>query len=209
MNDSSSNRATVVLFAALIVGCGAGRIASDDPSAGGRAKHPHPRASASAMLPDAGEDANSWFADDDFSALDQAIVEDCNLHFSSGFWQSNDRIWSQNVPDRDCSTDTECGDGFCDRGHCAAIWSCDARYGQRCINGIAAPSPGGSEYQICNGICLDGRCRSCTSDEECVKQRGPNFICYPGKYQPLGRQCGLGRLPVDYNRPLPDPPLHR
>ena len=209
MNKSSSGGATLVFFAVMFVGCGTGCIPSDDPSAGGRAKRPQPRPSTSAMLPDVGEAVNSWLADDDFSALDQAIVEDCNLRFSGGFWQSNSRVWSQNVPDRDCTTDSECGDGFCDRGHCGAIWSCETRYGQRCINGIAAPSPGGGENQICEGICLDGRCRSCIADEECIKQRGPDFICAPRSHSTWGRRCSGNVGPVDLNRPLPDPPPHR
>src|SRR5689334_5064863 len=40
------------------------------------------------------------------------------------------RALSQRVPDRACSDDSECGDGFCDRGRCAPIW--EDWYGQRC-----------------------------------------------------------------------------
>ena len=189
MNKSSSGGATLVFFAVMFVGCGTGCIPSDDPSAGGRAKHPQPRASASAMLPDAGEDANSSSADAAFSALERAIANDCEFVPGVGFIHAH--RWSQNVPDQDCTTDSECGDGFCDRGHCAAIWSCTERYGQRCINGRTAPTSELPKLDLCQGICLDGRCRSCISDEECVKERGPNFLCFPRSHPQQGRQCAM------------------
>jgi hypothetical protein len=53
--------------------------------------------------------------------LDKAIFDDCPK-----------RAWSKNVPDRRCTKDDECGDGFCDRDRCAPFWTCDARYGMQC-----------------------------------------------------------------------------
>jgi hypothetical protein len=100
------------------------------------------------------------------------------------------RALSKNVPDRACADDGECGDGFCDRGRCAAIWSWSVRYGQRCVNGKAAHI---SDYvpDECDGICLAGRCRSCVSDAECVKYRRHRYAkCIPTS-DTRGRHCGI------------------
>jgi hypothetical protein len=40
------------------------------------------------------------------------------------------RPWSRNVPKRSCKKDDVCGDGFCDRGRCAAIWTYTGQYGR-------------------------------------------------------------------------------
>lgn len=86
----------------------------------------------------------------DMSPLDKAILEDYPA-----------RPWSKNVPSRGCSKDKECGDGFCDRGRCAAIWTSGISYGQRCkVAGDCA-----AIY-----LCIDGRCRSCVSDAECIDE---------------------------------------
>jgi hypothetical protein len=66
------------------------------------------------------------------------------------------RPWSKNVPNRACTKDKQCGDGLCDRGHCRAIWTCSPRYGWPC-----------KDSRLCEGVCFEGRCRSCVSDEEC------------------------------------------
>jgi len=90
--------------------------------------------------------------------------------------------WSKNVPDRDCTKDAECGDGFCDRGHCAAIHTCWQNLGNRCI------SP-----RICYGICIDGRCRSCVSDEECAQKKRelyPNARPNPDARYAIPSTCG-------------------
>ncbi|MCK6590454.1 MAG: hypothetical protein L6Q76_23060, partial [Polyangiaceae bacterium] len=42
---------------------------------------------------------------------DKAIMDDCPA-----------RAWSKNVPKSRCTKDSECGDGFCDRDHCAPLW---------------------------------------------------------------------------------------
>jgi hypothetical protein len=120
-----------------------------------------------------------------FSPLDIAIASDCfpiyTLHRS--------RPWSRNVPERDCSEDSECGDGHCDRGRCRAIWTCDDRYGQRCIDDQTAPSAR-FEERFCRGICIDGRCRSCVSDQECIDKPGSFDLC--GIHERDGhRGCGV------------------
>jgi hypothetical protein len=48
------------------------------------------------------------------SPLEKEIADDC--FFVSEQGPVLGRSWSQNVPERDCTDDTECGDGFCDRG---------------------------------------------------------------------------------------------
>ena len=106
------------------------------------------------------------------SPLDKTIIDDCPT-----------RAWSKKVPKRRCSNDGECGDGFCDRGRCAAIWSCDADYGQRC------------EKQNQCGVlpCINGRCRSCTSEAECDWKRGrpgeSNVKCRTDVFIAGAREC--------------------
>jgi hypothetical protein len=90
---------------------------------------------------------------------------------------------SENVPDKTCMHDLECGDGFCDRGRCAAIWDFGRTYGQECE---ILPT-----IHQCGGwLCLDGRCRSCVSDEECKSQLGGG-TCEPDDPKEFpGRTCG-------------------
>lgn len=85
-----------------------------------------------------------------FSSLEKSIMDDCPA-----------RVWSKNVSKRQCTKDSECGDGFCDRGRCAALWTCirSTDYARRCER----------EDHCSEHPCTDGRCRSCTSDAECVK----------------------------------------
>ena len=177
---------------------------SDDTPAGGRLAHPPqppPRPVTSVAR---AQDAGLLPPEGSFAPLDQAIADDCGPppRFIMGLPQvPQPRAWSQNVPNRDCTNDGECGDGFCDRGHCAAIWTCNERYGQRCINGRAVP---GHEIQwdLCNGVCLEGRCRSCESDAECVQARGfPEARCMPSQQMSHGRVCL--RIVEPLNRPIP------
>jgi hypothetical protein len=124
-----------------------------------------------------------------FSQLDKEIADDCIFVSEKG--PVLGRAWSQNVPEHDCTNDDECGDGFCDRGRCAAIWTCGERFGQRCVDGKTAPSRG-SESNGCIGLCLNGRCRSCTSDAECVEQYGhSNAECNVGRERSGARRCGI------------------
>jgi len=124
-------------------------------------------------------------------------------------WPDDDypvhRPWSKNVPERDCVDDGECGDGYCDRGHCAAIWNWT--YGRRCIKGKILHTRE-DVTDDCDGICLKGRCRSCISDAECVKKRGdPIAQCVPNKFaSPHRRMCIVdppNQLP---SIPPPGPP---
>lgn len=104
------------------------------------------------------------------SPLDKAIADD----FPS-------KPWSKNVPERACKKDDECGDGFCDRDRCAPIWTWTERYGQRC-----------DASHGCPGLCLDGRCRSCMSDAECVQATGSSAgMCTGPGAAPPGRRCAL------------------
>jgi hypothetical protein len=95
------------------------------------------------------------------------------------------RAWSKNVPDRDCKKDNECGDGICDRGHCSAIITCLMYPGAPCKTDAH-----------CRGLCMEGRCRSCVSDEECQKKEmNPYGACdAPGSHPP-GRSCAYGGPP--------------
>lgn len=105
---------------------------------------------------------------------------------------------SQNVPDRACGDDSECGDGFCDRGRCAPIW--EDWYGQRCTQ----------TCQCGSFLCLEGRCRSCLYHAECGK---PKFVCssYGVTTSKVSFGCGgvLGfrvtQMPPDPVRPPPTP----
>jgi hypothetical protein len=112
------------------------------------------------------------------------------------------RPWSKSVPDRVCTNDNECGDGFCDRGKCAPIWSWTHIYGQKCdalrlYHPSTCPAFGSplvprcDMMPLCGGyLCLDGRCRSCESDNECIELIGlPGAVCTPSGQIAAGRGC--------------------
>ena len=93
--------------------------------------------------------------------------------------------WSQHVPDQTCSKDDECGDGFCDRGRCNAIWTCRVRSGMPCIT-----------HEHCLGssigLCIDGRCRSCKTHDECeAAHPGKGLVCNVHQRPPYPRLCGV------------------
>jgi len=142
----------------------------------------------SSAAPD--QDANLALSVGPLSPLDRAISEMCPP-----------RPLSQNVPERACTKDSECGDGFCDRDHCAAIWTCDQRYGQRCYG------PEHEKTGWCIGLCIEGRCRSCLSNEECIAEFGGGAECNPNPTWGGGHRCGIrfdkpvnlspGRIPPD------------
>ena len=180
-------------------------LSSDDASVGGRVEHPDPRIPASApkanLVPSAqasatpapsehppsSADMNGSSSGFKRSPLDKAILED---HPS--------RPWSKNVPKRNCTDDGECGDGFCDRGRCAAIWTWNATYGQRCEND-----------QWCGDRpCIDGRCRSCVSVAECKSFNLQDAECTPDPWVPGSHEChgviGSGGFTV-----VPGPPPQR
>jgi len=125
------------------------------------------------------------------SPLEKAIMDDCPM-----------RAWSQHVPKRQCKKDSECGDGFCDRGRCAAIWTCASDYGRRCEEDAqCGPRP-----------CIDGRCRSCASEADCDWKLG-RFRqyegCRPDSLITEARLCmrpGLPVPPLSSARHPPPPP---
>ena len=196
LNRTHWRYAFLALAAAGSLICAASCLSGDDAPSGGRVEHPHQRAPIPVTSADGAEDVSHPPPGGPFSPLDQEIADDCPL--TPGAASARPRAWSKNVPDRDCTKDSECGDGFCDRGHCATIWTCHARYGQRCENGRAVRSRWFAGTR-CSGICLEGRCRSCRSDEECVEASGYSGVtCSPVSDWGSGRSCGV--LGPDYGR---------
>lgn len=94
-----------------------------------------------------------------------------------------------------CSTDAECLPGFCDRDICAMLGR--GNYGRaNCTPeppvaptpplppGMLPGPPSASQY--CGAYhCIEGRCRSCRTDDECTK----GSICKPVEGFP-GLRCG-------------------
>jgi hypothetical protein len=182
----------------LAAACGS----NDEAPLGRRAEHPDPRAPRPVSSVNGAVDASHPPPEGPFSPLDKAIAEDCLIEGEDVMLPS--RPWSQSVPDRDCTSDGECGDGFCARGRCAAIWTCAERFGQRCINGEVAPHPR-FKRRRCDGICLEGRCRSCVSDEECIQELGhPDAECERFAGRSGGGTCVIGRLGMTIDRPVPN-----
>jgi hypothetical protein len=92
-----------------------------------------------------------------------------------------------NAAERGCKADQDCPSGFCDRGVCQAP---SGIYGRPCQ---AAPrGPDGlrdSMLSVCGAyLCVDGRCRSCSSDAECRSEVG-SPKCYKLEGEP-GMRCG-------------------
>ena len=102
------------------------------------------------------------------SPLDKAIFDDCPA-----------RAWSKNVPQRRCTKDDECGDGFCDRDRCAPLWTCAIEYSKQCTR----------DDHCGPYLCIDGRCRSCVSDTECKRAGIQDGECLPGPWFPGARDC--------------------
>jgi hypothetical protein len=208
------------LFAGLLAWIGLGGAAScssnDQVSGGGRIEHPvesgptiasdptkakpapkvHAPAQASAAdVPAPSEDRRPSRSDYyekywgiKLAPLDRAILDDCP-----------ERAWSKSVPDRRCTKDDECGDGFCDRGRCSPLWTCDARYGMRCEkNDHCGDRP-----------CIDGRCRSCASDTECAWMHDvQDPYCTADPSVPGSRECD-GLVPSIPGDAAPGPPPPR
>ena len=118
-----------------------------------------------------------------FSALQKAIVDACP-----------ERVWSQNVVHDECTRDADCGDGYCDRGHCDVIRTCGHFEGLPC-----------DADEQCAGVCFEGRCRSCTAKEECEK-KDPKWpwVCNPSWVTTGRRTCIVDIKMAD--RPGPDSP---
>jgi hypothetical protein len=129
----------------------------------------------------------------ELSPRDKAIFNDCPA-----------RSWSKNVPKRRCTNHDACGDGFCDRGRCAALWTCNAVYGQPCKN---------DDDCAYSYLCNDGRCSSCTSTSECARlperPRISDVKCATNVWVPGTLMCrgsvgsGPGELP---QKPTPQRP---
>lgn len=87
-----------------------------------------------------------------------------------------------------CSRDEQCLTGFCDRTQCAEVIA------QHGIGGICGPVPIGpagvvfSPLDFCPYLCVDGRCRSCLSAEECYEQEG-YLACSPAGDGRPGYRC--------------------
>lgn len=93
------------------------------------------------------------------------------------------RPWSKNVPSQACTEHTECGDGFCDRGQCTAIYTCLQNLGARCETNDHCP------YLLC----INGRCSSCATHDECKKRDGQDHhVCLKPGLRAPGRTCGPG-----------------
>jgi hypothetical protein len=182
MSQPGSRRAWVALAAWWSLLCITSCLSGDEAPAGGRVEHPQ-RAPMPVLSAQQAQDGGP--SGEKFSPLDHTIANDCS---------SGARPWSKNVPARDCTADAECGDGFCDRGRCAPIWTCRERYGQRCLD-VRSVASARHKDDTCNGLCLDGRCRSCQSDAECREAYSNDYIC--GAVEPWHR--GRGCMP----RPLP------
>ena len=100
------------------------------------------------------------------------------------------RALSQHVPDRACSEESDCGDGFCDRGRCAPIW--EVIYGQRCTMAC----------QCQPFLCIEGRCSSCLQHADCG-----GFVCSKDSLVttvPIANNCG-GVLGMHETHMPPEP----
>jgi len=96
-----------------------------------------------------------------------------------------------------CFQDSDCRSGLCDRGTCGDLYV-KGNYGRECVPGPSPPPdkpkmgrhPPPLGENLCTGyLCIDGRCRSCTSDAECQWEgsAGPKCLHYQGWY---GKRCG-------------------
>jgi len=116
-----------------------------------------------------------------------------------------------------CKSDVDCPGAFCDRGSCAQI-AADGRenYGIACDPPPISPETGRPDLRSnrCGAfLCLEHRCRSCATDDECRATLGaPTCGTVPGW---PGRSCGDyageasnpgGAAPPD---PRPLPPMTR
>ena len=199
-NRNHSARTFFALAAWASLPCITSCSSGDEALAGGHLAHPKQRTPIPATSAQQVQDGGPAPPSDSFSSLDRLIANDCRSQPPP--YEYGPRVsgsWSVNVPDRDCTNDGECGEGFCDRGRCAIIWTCYEKIGQRCVNGRAAPSPVDGTTTWCAGICLEGRCRSCESDAECINYLGhPKAFC--GDRGQRGRRCGA---PVVIHSHLP------
>lgn len=130
-----------------------------------------------------------------------ALALPCDAHPLPALGDPRPAALSQHVPDRVCSEESECGDGFCDRGRCAPIWN--DWYGLQCT----------THCQCGPFLCLEGRCRSCLHHTECVNPHGGNVCSEDGLFTtvPFANVCAaLGmretHMPPEPVRPPPPTP---
>lgn len=183
--SNAFHRVSLEALAALAVCIGLSGLSScsstDEAPGGGRVEHPvdlgpkrvtapsasSPSAASASPLESASPQSSATEAPSEptISSLDKAIRDDCPT-----------RAWSKNVPKRVCSKHEQCGDGFCDRGRCAAIWTCGFPYGRLCEGDTTCGTP---------LLCINGRCSSCVSDSECKSYPdNQNPKCVPDPTMP-------------------------
>ena len=127
-----------------------------------------------------------------------ALALPCDAHHLPAVGDPPPHALSQHVPDRACSEESECGDGFCDRGRCAPIWN--DWYGLQCtMNCQCGPF-----------LCSEGRCRSCLHHTECVEHGNVCTKDVLFTTVPFANVCAaLGiretRMPPEPVRPPPPP----
>ncbi len=132
----------------------------------------------------------------------------------------------QYPPEGPCVSDPDCRSWFCDRGACAPYsrhgWR--GNYGRECVPPPPKPHPPpplpplppGQEriYDFdrpvtpCGAyLCIDGRCRSCASAEECNPKGDDDTVCAQSDPFP-GKRCGAKPIgpPPDPAAPPPTPP---
>lgn len=107
----------------------------------------------------------------------------------------------------ECRADDHCQSGLCDRGVCTDIGGQkNLGHGEACEQGPPfAKRPRNSRPQDQCGayVCIDGRCRSCESDSECIHWKGAGRCEHvPGL---PGKSCG-NHGQVDADRPHRTPP---
>jgi len=86
-----------------------------------------------------------------------------------------------------CRVDSDCATGFCDSSRCAVP---DGRYGAQC-QAVARTAEGLRDARIetCGAyLCIEERCRSCTSDAQCEAELGAPR-CKASADRP-GLRCG-------------------
>jgi hypothetical protein len=68
-----------------------------------------------------------------------------------------------------CETDVDCSDGFCDSdGRCRSIEPASGLGTECTLPPDELPPETKAKLRTCSAYrCTDGRCRSCTSDEQC------------------------------------------
>lgn len=116
-----------------------------------------------------------------------------------------------------CAMDADCASSFCDRDTCTEPGQPDT-YGRSCGPVPLNVDTGEPDWSldVCGGYqCIEGRCRSCFDDQECVaKASGLATSIVTCGLVPgwRGRSCGNYSFvsdPADASPPsvLPEPPL--